>query len=176
MFMPNAKQILEKGSIEVRVKISGMYKRHILKVVKEKSAFGLIPYLVGDLFIPSHELVRLAQELQLPIKCHGMVVFPKGKAAADFAERVPEKPKSLAHGRIMNESADSDEEDAREESSEEENEESEDEDTEEESGEEETGDESEEESAQEEPVDKEEQTEDEVSESDETDEKESEVS
>ena len=99
--MTNTKRILEIGSIEVRVKINGIIKRHILKVVKEKSAFGLIPYLVGDLFIPAQELIRLAEELQLPIKCHGMVVFPKGKSPADFAEGEPEKPKKLAHGRMM---------------------------------------------------------------------------
>jgi hypothetical protein len=140
--MGDPKQILEKGSIEVRVKVSGMYKRHLLKVVREKTAFGIVPYLVGELYIPAPELMRLAQELQFPIKCQGMVVFPKGKAAADFAQKEPEKPKSLAHGRILGESED---DEGSDESEEDESEEETEEEPEEE-GEEEQVDEPEEES------------------------------
>ena len=94
--------ILKNGSIEVHVKISGIRQRHTLKVEREKTAFGMVPYLVCDKSIPTNELLRLAQELQLPIKCKGMKVFPKGKAAKDFAESEPEKKRSLSHDRILN--------------------------------------------------------------------------
>jgi hypothetical protein len=99
--MVSAKNILEKGSVEVRIKSSGMFKRIMLKVVKEKTAWGVVPFLVSSYQVPATELVRLAEELQLPIKCNDMKVFPKGKAAADFAQAKAEKPKGLAHSRIV---------------------------------------------------------------------------
>jgi len=81
----------------------------VLKVVREKTAWGMVPYLVGEHKIPAAELIRLAEELQLPIKCAGMTVFPKGKAAQDFAEKddpkkVDQKPvkrKGLRHDVIV---------------------------------------------------------------------------
>lgn len=94
--------ILKNGSIEVHVKVSGIRQRHTLKVEREKTAFGMVPYLVCEKSLPVNELLRLAEELQFPIKCKGMKVFPKGKAAKDFAESDPEKKKSLSHDRIMN--------------------------------------------------------------------------
>lgn len=139
--MISAKQILERGSIEVRIKSGGMFKRINLKVVKEKTAWGLVPFLVSSHQVPATELVRLAEELQLPIKCNDMKVFPKGKAAADFAQAKAEKPKGLAHSRIISESEEeSDEEQTEEESDEgeqEEPEQTDDEETKEESHEEE---------------------------------------
>lgn len=101
--------ILKKGSVEVHVKVSGIRQRHTLKIVREKSAWGMIPYLISELHIPAMELIRLAEELQLPIKCKGTTAFPKGKAAQDFAEieeskKVDQKPvkrKALRHDAII---------------------------------------------------------------------------
>jgi len=100
--------ILKKGSVEVHAKVSGIRQRHVLKVVREKTAWGMVPYLVGEHKIPAAELIRLAEELQLPIKCAGMTVFPKGKATQDFAEKAedkkdpkPARKKGLSHDKIL---------------------------------------------------------------------------
>lgn len=99
--MVSKEQILKKGSVEVHVKVGGIRQRHTLKVEKEKTAWGMVPFLVFSRQVSAAELVRIAQELQLPVKCKGMKVFPKGKAAQDFAEKDPVKRKGLAHDRVL---------------------------------------------------------------------------
>jgi len=101
-------EILKRGSVEVHAKVGGIRQRHVLRVEREKTAWGMVPYLVCEHKIPAAELIRLAEELQLPIKCRGMAVFPKGKAAQDFVEkeeRKPGKKKGLSHDRIVKEEA-----------------------------------------------------------------------
>jgi hypothetical protein len=82
--------ILRKGAVEVHAKVGGIRQLHVLKVTYEKSAWGMVPYLVSKHKLPTAELLRLAEELQLPIKCHGVTAFPKGKAAQDFAKKEEE--------------------------------------------------------------------------------------
>ncbi len=76
--------IIKKGSVEVHAKVSGIRQLHTLTVSMEETAWGTVPYLVCKHRIPAVELLRLAEELQLPIKCFGITAFPKGKAAQDF--------------------------------------------------------------------------------------------
>ena len=73
----------------MKVFVSGLRQSHRLQVVREKTVQGLVPYLVSQHYVPTPELMRLAEELQLPIKCHGVTVFPKGKMAGHFAEKPP---------------------------------------------------------------------------------------
>jgi len=98
----NKEEILKRGSVEVHIKVGGIRQLHMLKVEKEKTAWGLVPFCVFSTQVPAGELVRVAEELQLPVKCKGMKVFPKGKGPADFAEpEAAPKPKSLAHSKIV---------------------------------------------------------------------------
>lgn len=99
--MVSKEEILKKGSVEVRVKISGIYKRIEFKVEREKTPWGMVPFCVSSYPVPATELIRVAEELQLPVKCKGMKVFPKGKSAQDFAEKEPSKKKGLAHDRVL---------------------------------------------------------------------------
>ncbi len=88
-----AGDILKRGFVEVHAKVGGIRQLHVLKVTYEKTVWGMVPYLVSRYKLPTVELLRLAEELQLPIKCHGVTAFPKGKAPQDFA-RKEEEPKA----------------------------------------------------------------------------------
>jgi hypothetical protein len=80
-------EILKRGYVDVKVYVTGLRQSHRLEVVKEKTSVGLVPFLVCKHYIPTAELVRLAEMLQLPLKHKDVVVFPKGKMATHFAER-----------------------------------------------------------------------------------------
>ena len=82
--MTDVKEILEKGYVDVKVAVSGIRQSHRLNLVKEKSAHGVIPYLVSPKYIPVAELIRLAALINLPIRYEKNVVFPPGKMASDF--------------------------------------------------------------------------------------------
>jgi hypothetical protein len=88
--MISKEDILKKGSVEVHIKVGGIRQRHTLKVEKEKTAWGMVPFCVFSHPVPASELVRVSQEIDLPVKCKGMKVFPKGKGAKDFAEKEQE--------------------------------------------------------------------------------------
>ncbi|MEM2908926.1 MAG: hypothetical protein QW590_01365 [Candidatus Bilamarchaeaceae archaeon] len=81
-------EILKQGFVIVKVMVNGIRQTHRLNVVKEKSGNGYFSYLMGRYPIPESEMIRLAEELQLPIKSRDMIVFPKGKSKKDFMEVV----------------------------------------------------------------------------------------
>lgn len=83
-------EILKQGYTDVKVFVSGLRQSHRLQVERERTPQGLVPFLVCKHYIPTSELVRLAEELQLPLKCRDVVVFPRGKKAGDFAEKQEE--------------------------------------------------------------------------------------
>ncbi len=83
---PISKSILKQGYIDVKVYVSGLRQSHRLQVVREKTAHGTVPFLVSQYYIPLQELIRLAEQLQLPIKHKDTSVFPRGKALVDFVE------------------------------------------------------------------------------------------
>ncbi len=89
-------EILKTGSVEVHAKVGGIRQLHVLKVTYEKTVWGMVPYLVSKHKLPTAELLRLAEELGLPIKCHGVTAFPKGKAAQDFARKDGDDKKAAA--------------------------------------------------------------------------------
>ncbi len=144
-------EILKRGAVEVHAKVGGIRQRHTLKVHMEKTAWGMVPFCVSSFQLPVSELVRIAKEIGLPVKCKGMSVFPPGKAAQDFAvkkeedagkeneremkkkdedkknhnddKKKTEKKKRLAHDSVLNsDSEDSENDDVPEEKEEEEEE------------------------------------------------------
>lgn len=83
--MTSPQEIISAGFIEVRVKTGGMAQRFKLVVKREHTAFGEIPFLVSNVSFPNSEMLRIANELQLPIKSGSAVAFPTGKMAKDFS-------------------------------------------------------------------------------------------
>ena len=80
-------EVLKKGYIDVKVNVTGLRQAHRLHVKKEKVPQGILTVLESQHYIPTAELVRLAEMLQLPIKHKKTVVFPKGKMPKDFLEK-----------------------------------------------------------------------------------------
>jgi hypothetical protein len=78
-------EILKQGFVDFRVTARGMIQNHKFVVKREKSPFGEIPFLVVNAVVQVHELSRVAEALQLPIRSGSAVAFPKGKMAKDFA-------------------------------------------------------------------------------------------
>ncbi|MBD3210495.1 hypothetical protein GF318_03890 [Candidatus Micrarchaeota archaeon] len=82
----NKDEILKKGYVDVKVRAEGMRQSHRLHVKKQQTAHGLVPMLVAQHYIPRKELVKLAEQFQLPVKHKDVVALPKGKMPKDFAE------------------------------------------------------------------------------------------
>ena len=91
----NKDEILRRGYVDVKVSVSGLRQSHRLQVERERTPQGLVPFLVCKHYIPTAELVRLVEELQLPVKCRDIVVFPRGKKAGDFAEKTEKQKVTL---------------------------------------------------------------------------------
>ena len=85
-------QILSQGFAEIRVKVAGIQQRHKFVIVKEKTAFGEVPYLETKGNVTVSELARLAQEFDLPVRSPLGKVFPPGKGPKDFATVPPQNP------------------------------------------------------------------------------------
>jgi hypothetical protein len=79
-------EILKRGYVDVKVYVAGLRQNHRLTVEKEKTVHGEVPYLLSKNYIPNTELVRLANELMLPIKHNKTMVLPKGMMPKDFAQ------------------------------------------------------------------------------------------
>ncbi len=71
--------------MELHVTVAGIRQRHMFTVEREETPFGNVPFLACSRNLPLNELVRIAEENQLPVKCRGQKVFPKGKSPKDFA-------------------------------------------------------------------------------------------
>jgi len=78
-------EILKTGFVDLKIKIAGIIQKHRLEIVREDTPYGRVPYLVTKVKdISMKELVRIAEELQLPVKSPTSVAFPPGKMPADF--------------------------------------------------------------------------------------------
>jgi hypothetical protein len=77
-------RILKEGKINIRIRHSGMYQNLEFVVIREKTGFGEIPFLKIDRPVDASELMRIADEVQLPIISLSGKVFPKGRAMMDF--------------------------------------------------------------------------------------------
>lgn len=85
-FMISKEDILKNGYAIVKVTVSGVRQTHRLNIARERESRGEFYYLTGRHPIPEVEMIRLAEELQLPIKSRDSMVFPKGKMKGDFIE------------------------------------------------------------------------------------------
>lgn len=81
----NVEEIIKKGSVEARVNISGMWQRITFNVSKKKA--GNLEYycLTTKKQVGAGELVRLANELGMPVESPAGSAFPNGKMAKDFS-------------------------------------------------------------------------------------------
>lgn len=78
-------KILKKGKKNVTVTVNGVRQKQTLEVKREKTPFGEVPFLRSKHRIPKNEMVRLAEELGLPLKSDEATVLPPGKMLKDFA-------------------------------------------------------------------------------------------
>jgi hypothetical protein len=85
----NNKEIVKQGYIDVKVLVSGLRQHHRLEVKMEKTPAGEIPVLMSKHYIPTTELLRLAEQLELPVRHDKTIVFPPGKMAGHFIEKKP---------------------------------------------------------------------------------------
>jgi hypothetical protein len=79
--------IVKKGHTEAHIRIAGILQLHPFIVSKEKTAFGEIPVLVPEkkVILPLTEAIKVANEMDLPVRCAAGLVFPTRKFAKDFA-------------------------------------------------------------------------------------------
>ncbi|MCX8195033.1 MAG: hypothetical protein N3G22_02925 [Candidatus Micrarchaeota archaeon] len=79
------KEAILKGEVSVRAKRAGAFQVLLLKVVRRQGPFGKVPFLVLDRHLDMAEIVRIAEEYQLPVESPVGKVFPRGKKESDFA-------------------------------------------------------------------------------------------
>ncbi|MDE1850551.1 MAG: hypothetical protein KGH54_02025 [Candidatus Micrarchaeota archaeon] len=82
----NARQAILHGSIKIRVKRSGMYQQLTFSVKKAQIGNVSFVELFTDRIVDTSELLRVSEELRLPIEAPNGKVFPKGTSAQDFSE------------------------------------------------------------------------------------------
>ena len=78
-------EILKKGKVDIKVRRAGVIQFQEFIVRRGMSPAGEYPYLFIDKFVDLSELIRIAEEYQLPVVAKNGSVFPKGKMAKDFA-------------------------------------------------------------------------------------------
>lgn len=79
-----SKEIIQMGSVKIRVLRSGMFQQMTFKTKKVKS--GNIEYteLFIDRMIDTSELIRIVKEIGLPVEAHNGRAFPENSSASDF--------------------------------------------------------------------------------------------
>jgi hypothetical protein len=82
----SSQEIIKRGYVDVHVRVAGIRQIHRLIVRREHTAFGEIPCLTTNVNIATAELLRIADELGLPVKSQSTLVFPKGKGPNDFVD------------------------------------------------------------------------------------------
>jgi hypothetical protein len=75
---------LKSGEVEIRVKRMGMYQVLPFKIDRRQTPTGIVPYLCSDRAIEMPELVRIANEFDLPVCAQKNRVFPRGKTENEF--------------------------------------------------------------------------------------------
>ena len=76
---------LKKGKVDIRVMRSGTLQFQTFEVKRIDSPIGKFPVLFLDKFVDLSELLRIAEDFQLPVFTKNGQIFPKGKSAKDFA-------------------------------------------------------------------------------------------
>jgi len=77
-------EALSKGEVVVQVKRNSIMQKLTFRLVRKKTNDGEVPYLVLDKFLDVSELVRVAEEYQLPVESPVGKIYPKGKKEIDF--------------------------------------------------------------------------------------------
>ena len=77
-------EILEKGEIKIEVKRSGIKQKLTFIIERENTPNGKVPFLKTEKFVDISELVKIAEEYQLPVKAKNGKIIPKGKMINDF--------------------------------------------------------------------------------------------
>ncbi len=78
-------KILREGKAEILVKHSSMRQRLPFTVVREKTPVGMVPYLKVERWVDASELLRVAEEADLPVLAPSGKYFPPKKKASDYA-------------------------------------------------------------------------------------------
>jgi hypothetical protein len=81
-----AKEIIERGSIKIHVRRSGMLQQ--LTFIVKKVNIGDSEYieLYTSRIVDTSELLRVSEETGLPVEAPNGKAFPKGTAASDFIQ------------------------------------------------------------------------------------------
>jgi hypothetical protein len=79
------KRMLEKGEEEIRVRRAGMLQSLSFRIVRAKTPFGQVPYMLVEKQVDLPELLRVCEEYGLPIEAPNGKIFPRGKMEKDFA-------------------------------------------------------------------------------------------
>ena len=84
--MPDEKraEALQKGEILARVKRAGMYQSLPFKIVRHATPVGAVPYLTVEKFVDLNELMKIAEEYDLPVQSPNGKIYPRGKRELDF--------------------------------------------------------------------------------------------
>ena len=61
-----------------------MFQLLEFKLVRRDTPLGKVPFLALDRYLDMAELVRVAEEYQLPVESPVGKVFPRGKKETDF--------------------------------------------------------------------------------------------
>ncbi len=80
-----SKVALKAGKVDIKVMRSGTLQFQEFVIKRIPSPVGAYPVLSVDKFIDMSELLRLAEEYQLPVSAKNGTAFPKGKTSKDFA-------------------------------------------------------------------------------------------
>ena len=78
------KKALNGKCIEIRIKVGGIYQRKKFELSKIKHPQGMMKCLIADNNVIPLELLKIANEYNIPVKNSSVTVFPKGKTAKDF--------------------------------------------------------------------------------------------
>ena len=76
--------ILRKGYAEIPITIAGVRRKHKFILRVKQSPDGPYPILETSPRVPERELVRISNEVMLPITNGKSTVFPIGTSPSDF--------------------------------------------------------------------------------------------
>lgn len=79
-----AMDIIREGQTKIRVMRSGMYQQLTFKVKRVKAGSEEFIELFSDRIIDTSEIIRIANDVGLPVEAQNGRVFPASKAAKDF--------------------------------------------------------------------------------------------
>lgn len=97
--MDSTTDILKRGYVDVKVFVSGLRQSHRLTIEMQKTPNGDVPYLVCKYYIPTPELMRIAEMTKLPVRHRDIVAFPKGKAPSDYTKST--EPVAVAEASVV---------------------------------------------------------------------------